>query len=321
MSDAMAGVVVIGGANMDYLVRGKKLPGPGSTVDGEEFQEAPGGKGANQAVAAARLGARVAFVGRVGADARGRAIISSLESEAVNVRYVTIDPKAATGVALVMVDTEGQKQILTAPGANRELTADDIARASDAITAARVLLLQLEVPLDAVEAAVHLGRSAGAIVVLDPAPARPLPERLLHQVHVIRPNADEAEVITGIEVTDRAAAKNAATHLIERGVGAAIIGTPGGNLLVSSEGDVWVPHIEVEAVDSTGAGDAFAAAVAVCLADGKPLASAMRFASAAAAAKTRKLGAQAGLPRRGEVEELMKEHERDFLAPGQFRIS
>jgi ribokinase len=305
VNDRTLDVVVVGGANTDYLVRGQTLPGPGSTVDGDEFQEAAGGKGANQAVAAARLGARVAFVARVGGDARGRAILATLESEGVDVQHVIADDDAETGVALVMVDAGGQKQIMTAPGANHRLTVEDIARASDVITAARVLLVQLEVPLDAVEAAVHLGRSAGATIVLDPAPPRPLPERLLHQVHVIRPNAAEAEAITGIQVTDEASAKNAARHLMERGAGAAIVGAPGGNLLFTSDEELWVPHTKVNAVDSTGAGDAFAAAIAVSLSRGEELGNAVRFASAAAAAKTRKLGAQAGLPRREEVLQLL----------------
>jgi ribokinase len=305
VNDRVLDVVVVGGANTDYLVRGQSLPGPGSTVDGDEFQEASGGKGANQAVAAARLGARVAFVARVGADARGRAIVATLESEGVDVRQVITDDDARTGVALVMVDAGGEKQIMTAPGANHRLTVDDIARARDVITAARVLLIQLEVPLDAIESAAHLGRSAGALVVLDPAPPRPLPERLLRQVHVIRPNAAEAEAITGIRVSDELSARDVARHLMERGAGAAIVGAPGGNLLATSDEELWVPHTKVEAVDSTGAGDAFAAAVAVSLSRDEPLRSAVRFASAAAAAKTRKLGAQAGLPSREEVLQLL----------------
>lgn len=300
-------VVVVGGANTDFLVRGNALPRPGSTVDGEEFQEGPGGKGANQAVAAARLGARVALIGRIGSDERGRSILAQLKAEGVDVHEVSVDPTAATGVALVMVDAEGEKQIMTAPGANRRLTAQDITRASALIASATVVLLQLEVPLPAIETAVQLARAAGARVILDPAPPRQLSEELLRDVHVIRPNAAEAEALTGVEVTDERAARKAAQNLLHRGVGAAVVGAPSGTLLVSRDDELWLPHHEVQVVDATGAGDAFVAALAVCIARGQELTSAARFANAAAALKTTKLGAQAGLPRREEVGRLLSQ--------------
>ncbi len=299
-------VVVIGGANTDYLIRGAVLPKPGSTVDGQEFQEGPGGKGANQAVGAARLGARVAFLGKVGTDARGKALLERLGAEGVEASAALREADAPTGVALVMVDAEGEKQIMTAPGANHRLSADEVARASELIARARVVLLQLELPLPAVEAAARLGRAAGATVVLDPAPARELPEELLRDVHVIRPNAAEAEVLTGVRVDDAASAKRAGENLLRRGAGAAIVGAPGGNLLLSPEAELWLPQLEVRVVDATGAGDAFAAALAVCLARGEGLLHAARFANVAAAMKTTKLGAQAGLPRREEVEQLAR---------------
>lgn len=297
-------VVVIGGANTDYLIRGPALPGPGSTVDGQEFQDAPGGKGANQAVAAARLGARVAFVGKVGSDARGQALLQGLRDEGVDTSAATTDPNAPTGVALIMVDARGEKQIMTAPGANHRLTPEDVARASELVARARAALLQLELPLPAVEAAARLSRAAGATVVLDPAPPCELPEELLRDVHVIRPNAAEAEVLTGIRVDDVASARLAGQNLLRRGVGAAIVGAPGGSLLLSAEGELWVPQLEVDVVDATGAGDAFAAALAVWLGSGDHLTNATRFANAAAALATTKLGARAGLPRREEVEQL-----------------
>jgi ribokinase len=304
-SDSAVDVVVVGGANTDFLVRGAALPEPGSTIEGDEFQQAPGGKGANQAVAAARLGARVAFVGRVGADERGRALIAALEREGIDVQHVSIDANAPTGVALVMVDTEGQKQIMTAPGANRRLAADEVSRAAELIARARVVLLQLELPLPAVETGARLGRAAGARVVLDPAPPRQLSEELLRDVHVIRPNAAEAKALTGIEISDRASAKKAAENLIRRGAGAAVVGAPGGDLLITPDGELWLPHIPLERVDTTGAGDAFAAALAVRIADGEDLARAARFASATAALKSTRLGAQAGLPTRAQVDELV----------------
>jgi ribokinase len=288
-------VVVIGGANTDFLVRGTSLPKPGSTIEGLEFQQASGGKGANQAVAVARLGAKVAFVGCVGADERGAALLAGLKAEGVDVHAMSIHAATETGVALIMVDAEGEKQIMTAPGANRHLTARDVAKATALIAKARVVLMQLEVPLPAIEAAIDLARSTNACLILDPAPPRELPDDLLRAVHVIRPNAAEAEFLTGVKVTDRTTGKAAAVRTV-------VIGVPGGNLLLSQEQDHWLPHYSVKAVDATGAGDAFAGALAVCIARNEDLSYAARFANAAAALKTTKLGAQAGLPRRSEVE-------------------
>ncbi len=188
------------------------------------------------------------------------AILAKLRSEGVDVEEVSGDSEAATGVAIVMVDAAGEMQILTAPGANRRLTVRDIAHAGERIASGRVALLQLEVPLDAVEAAIRLGRAAGARIILDPAPPRQLSEGLVKDVHVIRPNAVEAEALTGIKVVDQATARQAADNLIRRGAGAAIVDAPGGHLLLSRDGEFFLPHLPVQAVDSTVAVDAFAAA-------------------------------------------------------------
>lgn len=298
-------VVIVGGANTDFWIRGKALPKPGSTVEGEAFQEAPGGKGANQAVAAARLGAEVAFIGRIGADERGQTILAALRDERVDVCEVTVDAVTATGVALVMIAADGQKQIMTAPGANHRLTPEDIGRAGRYLANATVVLLQLELPPAVVETAARLARAAGARVVLDPAPARELPESLLRDVHIIRPNAGEAEALTGVKVKNARTAEQAASHLSLRGAGAAVVSAPGGNWVASTEGELWLPHHEVNVVDSTGAGDAFAAALAVRTARGDDLMTAARFANAAAAMKTTQRGAQAGLPSIEEVERLL----------------
>jgi ribokinase len=275
-------------------------------VQGSEFQEAPGGKGANQAVAASRLGARVALVARVGADARGDAIVERLESESVDVRFVLRNADAPTGVAVIQVDEHGEKQILTSPGANLRLSDGDVLGAAAAIRAARVVLAQLETPLEAVTAAARLAREAGARFVLDPAPPTPLPDELLRLVDVIRPNAGEARVLTGVPVRDGPSARAAARALLERGVGAAVVQAgDAGNLLVWRAGERLFPKIPVKSVDATGAGDAFAAALAVMIAEGRTLDEAGSFASAAAALTTTKLGAQAALPRRDEVLALM----------------
>lgn len=297
-----ADIVVVGGINTDFLVQGPRLPGPGDHVQGHLFLESLGGRGANGAVGAVRLGARVALVGRVGMDARGLALLEQLEGEGVDIRSVARDPGEMTGVALEMVDERGRTQSLASPGANRGMTVADVMRAEERISAARVLLVQLEVPLSVVSAAVHLARAAGSRVVLDPAPAMSLPEELLEAVHVIRPNAEEAETLTGVEVRDRDSARRAAENLLRRGVGGAVVAAPGGSLVLSSEGELWLSDLALERADTTGAGDAFCAALAVALCEGKSLAEASRFAHEASALATLRLGALGGLPTREQVD-------------------
>ena len=308
-------VVVVGGANMDYLAKGRTLPAPGSTIEGFAFQEAPGGKGANQAVAAARLGARVAFVGGVGSDARGMAIAKRFADEGVDTRALKQNGAAETGVARVMVDAEGEQQILTAPGANKQLTPADVEAAASLIANAKVLLAQLELPIEVVSTAIHYARAAGAYVVLDPAPPLPLSEELLSYVHLLRPNAHEAETLTGIAVRDRASARHAAENLMHRGLTAVCIGAPCGDLLVCPQGELWLPHLPVESVDATGAGDAFAAGLAVALAEGQSLFGAARLARAASACAVTKLGAQAGLPFRRDAEQILRRFDQELQHP------
>lgn len=301
-----ADIVIVGGANMDYLVRGQKLPKPGETVMGDLFQEAPGGKGANQAVAATRLGAQVVLVASVGIDQRGKTILKHLKDEGVNTNYIVSDEKEPTGVALILVGEGGEKEILTAPGVNRQLSVHDVHEAATVIESARILLTQLEVPLEPVRLAARLAHQAGAKVVLDPSPPIPLPDEFLGMVSLIKPNAREAEALTGIQVHDRESARNAAKRLLERGVGAVSVQAgEAGNLIVTSQDEYWFPKIPVHSVDATGAGDAFAATLAVGLLEERPWSEIGAWASAAAALKTTKLGAQAGLPTREQVLELL----------------
>jgi len=306
-------IVVIGGANTDFLVRAARLPHPGETITGEEFDHAEaGGKGANQAVAAARLGARVTFLGRVGADDRARALLRRLKDEGIDVRRVVKDRRAPTGVALIGVDAHGEKQILVAPGANARLTAADIRRAASVLFRAGIVILQFEVPMAANLAAARLADRAGVPVVLDPAPAaKELPKSLLRYVTVLRANEHEAEALTGIVVKNRASAKKAAHHLLQLGPRAAIISAGAGNLAVWREDasaihSLWLPRLPVKAIDATGAGDAFAAALAVALVEGHPIPHAATFANAAAALATTRLGAQQALPRRAAVLALLR---------------
>ena len=299
-------VVVVGGINTDYLIRGESIPEPGETVEGEFFQQGPGGKGANQAVAVARLGGRAAIVGRVGRGLRGEGMVEALGEEGVDTQYVTRDQHSETGAAVIMVDRSGEKQILTAPGANLSLTIYDVLKAEPAIRAARVLLVQLEVPVAAIIEAVKIARANSVRVVLDPAPPRPLEKSLLKDIDLIKPNASEAKELTGIEVKDRQSARAAAERLLAEGVQAvAIQAGREGNLLISSEGEHWFPRIPVESIDDTGAGDAFAGAMALELARNKSLPEAAKFANVAAALATTKLGAQLSLPRAEDVQALL----------------
>ena len=324
-------VVVIGGANTDFLIRAARLPLPGETVNGEEFDHAEaGGKGANQAVAAARLGARVTFVGRVGADDRGRALLRRLSAEGIDVRQVVRDPRSHTGVAQISVDARGEKQILVSPGANQRLSAADVRRpaVARAIANADILILQFEVPLAASLAAARIAQRAGVPIVLDPAPALPLGRlpsavenrllALLRTVTLLRANEHEAEALTGIRVTNRETAQKAAEHLLSKfGLGAAIIAAGKGNLAVSRESSsesasalplrtTYLPRLSVKAVDATGAGDAFAAALAVSLAEGRSVSEAATMANAAAALATTKIGAQPALPTRAAVLKFLR---------------
>ncbi len=299
-------VVVVGGANFDYLVRGPKLPRPGETLQGDDLMEGPGGKGANQAAAAARLGARTALVARIGNDDRGVKFAAQLEGEGVDIRHLIHDRQALTGIALVMGDHSGEKQILVAPGPNSRLSIKAGDAAKPVIASSRVVLLQLEIPVESVMEAARLAAESEAQVILDPSPAVPLPDELLRLVDVIRPNAAEAEVLTGIRPKDRNSARAAGERLVRRGVRVAAVQAGGdGNLLVWQDGEHWEPIILGDAVDSTGAGDAFAAGLAVALAEGRSLREAGAMASAAAALATTALGAMPSLPMRSAVNELL----------------
>jgi ribokinase len=301
-------IVVVGGANYDYLVRGTDLPGPGDTIDGDELQEGPGGKGANQAIAAARLGAKVALVARIGNDERGERVLDHLTAEGVDTTSVFRSSQIQTGVALVHVTKAGQKQIMVAPGANHALRVADITQSMPLIETAGVLLTQLEIPQSTVEIAVRQAHARGVPVVLDPAPARTIPDELLRLVDVVKPNAGEAKVLTGVDVTDRTSARAAAHTLLAKGLKiVAIQAGDDGNLLVWPDDELWLPHIDVDSIDATGAGDAFAAALSVALAEGWPLPKAGPFANAAAALTTTKVGAQPALPRRQAVLDLVEQ--------------
>jgi ribokinase len=300
-------IAVVGSLNMDLVVRVPHMPIPGETVIGSDFRTIPGGKGANQAVAAARLGVEVSMIGRVGDDDFGRAQLRNLGELGIDTTHVLVDPEAATGIALITLDASGQNSIVLAPGANMRLTKEDISAAQGAIVQSDILVLQLESPLEVVTYAIDIAHAEGVKVILNPAPARPLPEETLARLDYLIPNESETALLTGIEVADIHSAKEAAARLREEGVGTVIL-TLGdrGAFLASAEESMHVPGYEVEVVDTTAAGDAFVGGLAVALAQGQDLAEAVRYANAAGALAVTRLGAQPSLPTRQEVEEFMK---------------
>ena len=301
-------IAVVGSLNMDLVVRSPHLPRRGETVPGGTFATYPGGKGANQAVAAARLGAAVAMVGTVGDDAFGRDLRADLQAEGIDVTHVTTGDRVASGVALITVDAAGDNTIVVASGANLLLRRDDVDAAAEAIAAADVVLVQLEIPLDAVAYAVQMARRHGRRVVLDPAPAPPegLPAELYREVTVINPNEGEAAVLTGVPVVDEQSAEIAAAHLLGSGCAAVVIKRGGhGAYVATGAMRRMIPGRRVEVVDTTAAGDAFAAALAVGLAEGRDLVDAAEFANAVGALSVTRAGAQPSMPRRGEVEAFM----------------
>jgi ribokinase len=288
------------------VVKMPHLPAPGETVLGGEFVMAAGGKGANQAVAAARLGAEVTFVARIGQDIFGEQALAGFKREGLITEYVTADPTAASGVALIVVDATGENSIAVASGANACLSPDDVQRAQNAIKAADVLLLQLETPVETVLAAARTAHQAGVRVILNPAPApaNPLPSELLACVDVLTPNENELALLAGASTS----VEQAAGQVLNQGVETVIV-TLGakGALIVTQDARQTVPGFLVDAVDTTAAGDAFNGGLAVALAEskelamGKELTEAVRFANACGALATTRLGAQPSLPTRDEV--------------------
>ncbi len=302
-------VAVVGSYNTDLTIKTKKIPRPGETVLGGVFSRGGGGKGANQAVAAARVGARVNLIAKVGDDPLGREALARLMAEGIDAQHVLLDADFPTGVAFIMVDEQGENSIVVASGANARLTAADVEHASGAITTAKVLLVQLESPLDAVRNAVTIAHGGGVLVILNPAPARPLDARLLGEIDIITPNAVEAEMLTGIKITGEESLRASAQTLLQSGVGRVLITLgPKGVFSATTTKTERIPAFKVRAVDSTGAGDIFNGSLAAFLAEGMPVEEAARMASAAAAIAVTRMGAQVSTPSRAEIEGFIQHH-------------
>ncbi len=304
---APGGVVVLGGINIDLVAMTDRFPQAGETVVGDKFLTYPGGKGANQAVAAARMGARTAMVGRVGSDVFGEQLKESLASNGVDVSGVGVTPDTSTGIAVIEIDSSAENRIIQVLGANAtcgEAEADQVRRA---LNDASTLLLQLEV---SVELSLRVAREAfanGKTVIFDPGPVRDFPSQFYSCCSVITPNETEAEALVGFPVVDRPSAVQAAGHLLGLGIGVVVIKLGAqGVYYATAEGGDYMPPFPVEAVDSVAAGDAFNGALAVSLSEGKDLTDAVRVAAAAGALAAAKSGAQDSMPLRHEVEELIR---------------
>ena len=302
-------IIVVGSSNMDLVVKAARIPAVGETILGEEFLMTPGGKGANQAVAAAKLGAEVCFVAKLGRDVFAQQLLENLRKEGVNVEYVVATEEAPSGVALITVDHVGDNVIVVAPGANQRLSPPDVEKARSAIASSGAVVAQLEVPLDAVESAARLANDAHVPFILNPAPARKLSLELLAMVDVLTPNETEASILTGVEVINQDTAETAARELLRLGVKAVVL-TMGakGFLMAAGETTEFVAAVKVDAVDTTAAGDAFTGALAVGLARRETLRDAAFFANYAAALSVTKMGAQSSMPTRREVEHFISEN-------------
>jgi ribokinase len=294
---AAPAIAVVGSLNLDLVVRVPRLPGPGETVSGDDVFSNPGGKGANQAVAAARLGRQVAMVGCVGDDQAGRDLLASLKADGVDTAHVRVVDDVPSGQAFITVSEDGENQIVVSPGANARLTVEDVRAAEGALRAAAVTLLQLEIPLEAVAAA---ARTAGGTVVLNPAPVRALPEELLAAVDVLVPNRVELAQLAAAPVP--ATVEEAAALADRLPAGAVVVTLGGDGALVVGRGHArHIPAVPVRPVDTTAAGDAFCGGLADALAAGAALEDAARWAARVAAAACTRPGAQASLPTPAEV--------------------
>ncbi len=301
-------IVVVGSSNTDMVVKTERIPVPGETVTGGQFVLAAGGKGANQAVAAARLGAEVTFVARIGQDMFGDQAVEGYRKERIVTDFVVRDPERHTGVALIMVDQQGENLIAVASGANHALTPADVERAAERIRAADAVMLQLETPMETVRFTAQLAADAGVPVILDPAPAAPLDRSLIERVTYLTPNESEAERLTGLPVQDEASAREAAARLLQTGARHVIV-TLGsqGALSAGPDGATLIAGYRVEARDSTAAGDAFNGGLAAALANGLSLEEAVRRANLVGALSVTRMGAQPSLPTEEQLRRFAEE--------------
>ena len=301
----MPNIVVVGSSNTDMVIQAEYLPAAGETILGGRFFMNPGGKGANQAVAAARLGGKITFIAKTGNDIFGKQSVQLFKDEGINTTYLLSDSENPSGIALITVDKNAENCIVVAPGANATLSKNDITPAKEAIEDAALVLMQLEIPIETVAYVAEIAFARGLQVLLNPAPARVLSDDLLKKISIITPNKKEAEMLTGIEVRNMESAKLAAQKIKERGVKTVII-TLGnmGALILHANIFTHIPGFMVKAVDTTAAGDIFNGALAVALSEGKSIPESTRFACKAAAISVMRPGAQSSAPFKMEVDQF-----------------
>ena len=295
-------IVVLGSCNTDMVIKSEKLPAPGETILGGTFMMNPGGKGANQAVAASRLGGNVTFITKTGNDVFGHQSFELYKKENINIDYIFFDPTNPSGVALITVDAAGENCIVVASGANKNLLPEDIDKAREMILTANILMMQLEIPLETVEYAARIAADNRIKVILNPAPACYLSPSLLQHLYMIIPNATEAEILSGVKVKDWESARKAAEIIGHKGVDIVVI-TLGSLGALLKEGDryVQIPGEKVEVVDTTAAGDTFCGALAVALSEGKDLVESIVFANTCASVTVTRMGAQNSIPYRENI--------------------
>lgn len=304
----MSDIVVLGSLNMDLIVRTERIPRPGETVHGFGFSMVPGGKGANQAAAAARLGADVTMLGRVGQDAFGDAMLDNMMMQGVETGYILRDRREPSGIALIQIQEDGDNSIVVAPGANGRVSIDDVDRATELIWGASFLVVQFEVPLPVVRHAIGVAASKGVPVVLNPAPAYAVDSSFLEGVTFLVVNETEAETLTGLAVSDLSGARAAGIELQAMGVPVVIVTLGGeGALLVAEGKPLHVPARKVKVVDTTAAGDAFIGGLVASLDRGLDLPDAVRYATCAGSLATTVLGAQTSLPDKAAVDAFYRE--------------
>ncbi|MDW3191045.1 MAG: ribokinase [Cytophagales bacterium] len=295
-------VIVMGSSNTDMVIQSGHLPKPGETILGGRFEMVNGGKGANQAVAAARLGASTTFIGKMGNDVFAQQALKGLQEDGIDTEFTSIKEGSASGIALIMVDEAGENCISVASGANAEISKEDIDEASASFETGNILLTQLEVPVDIVHFTIQKAKKAGMSNILNPAPAAALPDEMLSQVDIITPNQSEAELLTGVNVTDLLSAKKAASFLRDKGINTIILTMGKQGAYVLGEGmDEIIPALDVVAKDTTAAGDTFNGALACSLAANNDLRSAVEFATKAAAISVTRFGAQPSCPSLDDV--------------------
>lgn len=302
----MGKILVLGSSNTDMTVKTSTLPAPGETVLGGDFTMSPGGKGANQAVAAIRAGGEVSFICKVGRDQFGDNALDHYSEEGIDIS-ASLRSDRPSGVALITVDRDAENCIVVASGANADFSVEDVRNSRALLQSCDILLMQLEIPIPAVVEAARIASEAGATVVLNPAPYYELPEEVFRHVSLFIPNRTELSSFSGVEVSDVESAVRAAGVLFGKGVGKMIV-TMGsrGSLIVEKDGHEFIPALKVDAVDTTGAGDTYCGALCVALAEGKPLPEAARFATASSAISVTKMGAQTAIPSRAEIDAFLK---------------